>query len=121
MLRISLNNDRSDNAKLSQQMFYHDSTALKLLPSTNLALGNRLDPADCQVDGDGHNTNDPQGLVPGGVVVPEHNGEDDTTKVTTGTGEARDDTIGVWVNVWHERVVQAVGALEEEGEANTDQ
>jgi hypothetical protein len=95
------------NSKIHHQKSHHILTN---------SLWHRLDPANSQVDGNGNDTNDPDSLAVVWCKVTEDNGEDDTTKVTTGTGETRNDAVGVGVNVRHEGVVNTVATLEEEGE-----
>ena len=94
---------------------------LSTLSATDLTFWNWPNPAYSKVDGDGDDTNDPEGLCVVGAVVAENDGKDDTTKVTHGTGEARDDTVGMRVNVRDQRVVETVGTLKEEGNTTTDE
>lgn len=86
-----------------------------LMP-TNLAFGDGLDPAQGEVDGDGHDADDPDDLVVAGAVVAEDDGEDDAAEVAGAAGAAGDDAVGEGVDVGHEAEDGAVGALEEEGE-----
>lgn len=55
---------------------------------TNLTLGNRPDPTERQIDGDGDDADDPERL---GVVLTqnaEDDGKDDTAEVAGGAGHA---------------------------------
>ena len=83
----------------------------------NLALGDGLDPAQRQIDGNGHDANNPDGLLVICPLVPEDDGEDDTAQVPRAARAAGHDAIGERVNVGHEAEDGAVGALEEEGHA----
>ena len=72
--------------------YYHVHLSHLTLVSSNLSLRNRPDPSEYHIDGDGHDSDDPDGL---GVVlgmVSKDDREDDTAKVTTSTSETRDDT-----------------------------
>lgn len=59
--------------------------------TSDLALGNRPDPAQCQVNSDGNDANDPEHLAIVLAVVSEDDGEDNTTEVTCSTGASRDN------------------------------
>ena len=85
--------------------------------SANLALGNRLDPAQREVDGNGHDANDPNRLLVIRPMIAEDDGEDDAAEIARAARAAGDDAVGERVNVGHEAEDGAVGALEEEGEA----
>ena len=87
---------------------------------TNLAFGNGFDPAQGQIDSDGDDADDPDGLVVAGALVPEDDCEDDAAEVTGAARAARDDAVGKGVDVGHEAEDGAVGALEEEGEAGDE-
>lgn len=56
-----------------------------------------------------------------GTVVAEDDGKDDTAKIARGTCDTGDNTVGVGVNMRHERVVDAVGALHEESQTAADE
>lgn len=62
-----------------------------LSAATNLPLGDRPNPAQRQVDGDGHDPDDPKHLPVILVVVAEDDGEDDAAQVTRRTGDAGHD------------------------------
>lgn len=85
------------------------------LAAANLASRNGLDPGGEQVDGNGDDTDDPEGLGVVDALVTEDDGKDDATKVTGGAGHAGDDTVGSGVNVGDEGEAGTVAGLEEEG------
>lgn len=87
---------------------------------TNLPLRDRPDPAQRQVDDDGNDANDPNGLLIIRALVPEDDGEDDATHVADTARAAGDDAVGVRVHVRDEAEDGAVGALEEEGHAGDE-
>ena len=89
----------------------------KHLMPTNLPFRNRPDPAQGQVDRDGNDADDPNGLLVILALVPEDDGEDDAAQVARGARAAGDDAVGKGVHVRHETEDGAVGALEEEGHA----
>ena len=122
---VLLYNRYTSNERTAQEVFStntpspfpsHDPVHCTLLP-TNLPFGNRLDPAQGQVDGDGHDANDPNGLLIVRAVVPKDDGEDDSAKVAGGARAAGDDAVGKGVHVRYEAEDGTVGALEEEGHA----
>lgn len=88
--------------------------AIKLLATTNLSLRNWVDPRHSQVNANGHNTNNPEGLPIILTLVSEDNSKDDTTKVSASTGDTRDDTVGEGVDVRYEREVGSISGFEEE-------
>lgn len=47
----------------------------------NLSPGDRSDPAERHIDGDGHDADDPKHLVVVLAMVPEDDGEDDAAEV----------------------------------------
>lgn len=59
------------------------------LATTNLALGDRLDPNEHEVHDNHHYANDPEDLGVIGVVVAKDDGVDDTTKVACRTDDTR--------------------------------
>lgn len=87
---------------------------------TDLAFRNGLDPAQGQIDSNGHDADDPNDLVVPRAIVPEDDGEDDAAEVPGAARAARDDAVGEGVDVGHEAEDGAVGALEEEGEAGDE-
>jgi len=93
---------------------------MDVLATSNLALGNWSDPAKRQVDDDRDYTDDPKYLAVVRTIVTEDNGENDSAQVTHGTGETRDDTIGVWVNVRYKRVIGPIATFEEEGHTSDE-
>lgn len=60
--------------------------------TANLPLGYRPDPAQSEIDPNRHDPNDPKHLGVILVVVPEDDGEDDTTQVPRSARAAGDDT-----------------------------
>ena len=54
----------------------------------NLDFGNRSNPAEGEVDGDGDDAHDPEDLAVIFTVVAENNGEDDATQVARCTRDA---------------------------------
>ena len=94
----------------------HPSDQHNLMP-TNLPLGDRPDPAQGQVDPNGDDADDPNGLFVIGALVAEDDGEDDAAEVADAARAAGDDAVGEGVHVGHEAEDGAVGALEEEGHA----
>lgn len=92
------------------------------LATTDLVLGNRRDPAeeDIETNDDGANGVERLTVVRGALCSDgeaEDDGEDDATEVTRGADDTADDTVCMGVDVRDEAVVEAVAALEEEGEA----
>ena len=76
----------------SPSSFYNISHVFDLftgLPSSDLSLGDRLDPAEAQVDDDGDYANDPQDLGVVLAIVAEDDGENDTAEVSCSTSTAR--------------------------------
>ena len=61
----------------------------------NLSPGNRLDPTQRKVDGNGNDPNDPKHFGVVFTVVAEDDGEDDTAKVACSSCAARDDACSV--------------------------
>lgn len=59
------------------------------LSSSDLSLGDRLDPAEGQVDDNGDYTNDPQDLGVVLAIVAKDDSENDTTEVPCSTSTAR--------------------------------
>ena len=100
----------------TQSHFLQSGKKKHPLMPTNLALWNRSDPAQGEVDGNGDDADDPDGLLVIGALVPEDDGEDDAAEVARSPRAAGDDAVGVRVDVRHEAEDGAVGALEEEGE-----
>lgn len=94
---------------------YH-ATLLAALP-----LWHRSNPASRDLNPNDHGTNNVEHLGVIGTIIPEDDREDDATKVTASTSEARHNTISVRVNVRHKGVVEPVGALEEESQTTRDQ
>ena len=99
---------------------HHMSRSDAALMPTNLALGDGPDPAQGQVDQDGDDADDPNGLFVIGALVAEDDGEDDAAHVADAAGAAGDDAVGVRVDVGDEAEDGAVGALEEEGHAGDE-
>ena len=90
-----------------------------LMP-TNLALWNGPNPAERQVDHDGNDADDPDGLFIIGAHVAEDDGEDDAAEVADAARGTGHDAVGKGVDVGHEAEDGAVGALEEEGHARDE-
>ena len=86
----------------------------------DLALGDGSDPTERQVDADGDDADDPDGLFVVGALVAEDDGEDDAAQVADAAGAAGDDAVGEGVHVRDEAEDGAVGALEEEGHAGDE-
>ena len=87
---------------------------------TNLPFRNGSDPAQGQIDRNGNDANDPNGLFVIRPLVPEDNCEDNAAEIAHRARAARDDAVGERVHVRHEAEDGAVGALEEEGEAGDE-
>lgn len=83
----------------------------------DLPLRDGRDPAEDEVEADGEDADDPEGLgvVGAGVHEAEDDGEEDAAEVAAGARGARDDAVGVRVHVRDEREVGAVAGLEEDG------
>ena len=62
------------------------------LVAANLSLGNRSDPTDRKVNGDGNYANDPEHSPVICSVISENDSEDDTTQVASCAGASRYDT-----------------------------
>ena len=71
-----------------------------LLPASDLALWQRLDPAGHQMQHNRDDTNDPDGLGIVLAVESEDYGEDNTSGISNSTDYTRQKTVGMWVNVW---------------------
>ena len=87
---------------------------------TNLPLRNRSYPAHRQIDRNGHQSNNPDGLFIILALVPEDDGEDDPPQIANAPRAARDDAVCKRVHVGHEAEDGAVGALEEERHARDE-
>lgn len=59
--------------------------------ATNLTLWKRTDPADGQVHGHGHHSNDPIHLTVLFAIVPEDDGENDAAQIPRCARHARND------------------------------
>lgn len=90
---------------------------LSYLMTTNLAPRKRRDPGHSQVDGNVHDTHDPDDGVIIGAIVAEDDGENDTTEVTGGTNHTRKHAIGVRMDVRYKSKVGTVAGLVEESHA----
>ena len=62
------------------------------LATTDLALGNRPDPGEGQVQANDHYTHDPEHAMVLRAVVAEDDGEDDAAKVACSTDESGHNT-----------------------------
>lgn len=69
------------------------------LSPTNLALRHRLYPAERDVNAHRHDADDPKDLAVHLGLVTEDNGEDDAAQIASGASAARDDAVGVGVDV----------------------
>lgn len=87
-----------------------------LMPA-HLSLRDRPNPAQRQVDHDGDDADDPDGLFVILALVPEDDGEDDAAQVADAARAPGHDAVGERVHVRHEAEDGPVGALEEEGHA----
>ena len=87
---------------------------------TNLAFRNGSDPAQRQVDANGDDADDPDGLLVIRPLVPEDDGEDDAAEVSRPARAAGDDAVGEGMHVGHEAKDGAVGAFEEEGQTGDE-
>ena len=87
---------------------------------TNLPFRNRSYPAHRQIDPNGNNPDNPNGLFVILALVPEDDGEDDAPQVPDAARAARDDAVCKGVHVRHEAEDGAVGALEEERHARDE-
>lgn len=67
----------------------------QILMPPNLPLRNRPDPAQCQVDRNGNDADDPKHLAIVLAVVTEDDGEDNAAEVACGTRAAGDDALVV--------------------------
>ena len=82
---------------------------------TNLALGNRLDPAHRQIDTNSNDPNDPNRLRIIRPLVPKDNREDDAPHIPRRARAPRHDAVRMRMHVRHEPEDGAVGPLKEEG------
>ena len=83
----------------------------------NLPLWNGSDPAQGQIDRNGNDADNPDGLLVILALIPEDDGEDDAAEVARPPRAARHDAVGKRMHVRHEAEDGAVGALEEEAQA----
>ena len=109
----------------------------------NLALGNRSNPTQTNIDRDSDDADDPDDLGVMGAVVAENDGEDDAAEIARGAGASGDDAVGVGVDVCsgfmlarrrhsggrarkegehtgHEGEVSSVAGFEEEGHSRNE-
>ena len=57
--------------------------------TADLALGNGLDPCDTQIESDGHDADNPDDLSVVLAIVPEDDGEDDASQISTRSSDTR--------------------------------
>lgn len=81
-----------------------------------LSLGKWVNPRNQQVDSNVNAANDPKalGIVRALVHEAEDDGENNTAKVSTGTGDTRHDTVGIAMDVGDETKVGAVTCFVED-------
>ena len=84
---------------------------------TNLALRNRPNPTQRQINRNSNNANNPNRLLIIRPLVPENNREDDPAQVANTPRAAGDNAIGERMHVRDEAEDGAVGAFEEERHA----
>lgn len=87
------------------------------LLSTDLALWQRRNPTDCQVDGNMNDADDPAGSGVAAAVVdePEDDGEHHAAQVAAAAGAPGQDAVGGGMDVRHEGEIGTVACLYEEG------
>jgi hypothetical protein len=101
-VKRSISQSRRNSCKVSRNITAHinnkkDIIAPAKIPSfvlttTNLALGDRVDPREHEVHDDHHDADDPEHARVVGVVVSEDDGKDDTAKVSCCAHDTRQDT-----------------------------
>ena len=91
-----------------------------MLMPTNLALRNRPNPTQRQIDRDSDDTDDPNGLLVIRALVPKDDSEDDATQIANAARAAGDDAVREGVHMRHEAEDGTVGALEEESHAGDE-
>src|SRR5687768_9564538 len=88
--------ERSLITNHKESPFFGNFYTHQSLVSTNLSLGQRRDPAYCQVQSNVHDTNDPESHRK--VCTAVHETEDDcehhTTKVASSTSQTGHDAVG---------------------------
>lgn len=82
--------------------------------TSNLALGNWLDPANGHIGADSNRANDPEAFRIIRAIVPEDDGKDDATKATGCASGTTNNAVCEWMHVRDVCEVQTVGTLEEE-------
>ena len=87
---------------------------------TDLPFRNRSYPAHRQIDRNGNDPDNPNGLFIFLALIPEDDGEDDAPEIANAPRAARDDAVCKRVHVRHETEDGAVGALEEERHARDE-
>lgn len=106
--KVSLKRSKGVKTSISRDNIDH-------LPPANLPLRNRPHPRQTHVQSDDHASHDPEHPRVLTRMVAEDDGEDDTTKVTRCTNNARQDTVSVRVDVRDEGKVGTIPGFHEDG------
>ena len=93
---------------------------LPRLSAANLPFGNRLDPAQRQINANRHNANNPKHLRVILAIIPKNDGKHDTPQIPRRARAATDDTISMGVRMRHQGEVRAVAGFQEEGHAGDE-
>lgn len=83
--------------------------------AADLASGNRGHPTEGEVERNSDNTDDPErlGVIRAIIHEAKYDAKDHAAEVTGCTGTARNNTIGLWVDMWDETEVAPITCLEE--------
>lgn len=88
------------------------------LPPSNLALRNRLNPTQTQVNSNSHDPNNPEHLSIVLPIIPKNNSKHNPPEIPRRARAARHDPVSMGMHMRHEREIRAIARIHEEGHAS---